>query len=308
MRVISCLLPLLCLGSAALADTPSPISAYQLCPAAISLAARGSAVPAGLLPAIGRVESGRPDPLTGEIESWPWTINAAGVGHFFDTKDDAIAAVRALQAAGIQSIDVGCMQINLMHHPHAFTDLEEAFDPLSNARYAVSFLTALHVQTGDWTAAAAAYHSQTPGLADEYARRVMAAWGKPYAPGGVMAERARPAAIPVYGAFAGQDRLYAPLARPDLAYQAFATPAMSYGALPQVAGYRASGGCWHSALRGARLPVACRVAAAFRRLSRPLRAATTLARQHAGASGQRVALHDRSNLPTDFGRGYADGD
>src|SRR5579884_4260905 len=136
MKRILYVLSLLLTASPVLADTPLPHSPYQLCSRAIALAERGAGLPAGLLPAIGRVESGRPDPLTGGVQPWPWTINAEGVGHFFDTKADAIAAVQALQAQGIRSIDVGCMQINLMHHPDAFATLDEAFDPLANARYA----------------------------------------------------------------------------------------------------------------------------------------------------------------------------
>ena len=88
----------------------------------------------------------------------------------------AIAAVQALQAAGIRSIDVGCMQVNLFYHPTAFASLDEAFDPLANARYAARFLAVLYRREGTWPAAAAAYHSQTPALGAAYAQRVMAAW------------------------------------------------------------------------------------------------------------------------------------
>ena len=62
-----------------------------------------------------------------------------GRGHFYDSKAEAVAAVRAMQARGIQSIDVGCGQINLMHHPDAFANLELAFDPQANATYAARF-------------------------------------------------------------------------------------------------------------------------------------------------------------------------
>ena len=108
---------------------------------------------------------------------WPWTINADGDGAFFDTKAQAIAAVRALQARGVRSIDVGCMQISLLHHPDAFATLDQAFDPATNADYGAGFLRRLYTQTGDWAAAAAQYHSATPTLAAEYRQKVMAAWG-----------------------------------------------------------------------------------------------------------------------------------
>ena len=125
----------------------------------------GTAVPPQLLAAIGRVESGRRDPVTGAWGAWPWTINAEGSGSYFDTKAEAIQAVQALQARGVRSIDVGCMQVNLMHHPTAFPTLDMAFEPAVNADYAARFLVELHEQTGDWTTATADYHSSNPARA-----------------------------------------------------------------------------------------------------------------------------------------------
>jgi soluble lytic murein transglycosylase-like protein len=122
------------------------------------------------------VESGRRDEVTGVVHPWPWTANAEGQGYFYATKADAIAAVSAMQARGIRSVDVGCGQINLMHHPAAFPNLEQAFDPQANAAYAAHFLRELFQQTGDWTKAAAMYHSATPELGAEYQHKVMAAW------------------------------------------------------------------------------------------------------------------------------------
>ncbi|MDP9095743.1 MAG: transglycosylase SLT domain-containing protein [Pseudomonadota bacterium] len=129
-------------------------------------------VPDKILPSIARVESGRLDASTGKIRPWPWTINVDGVGYFFDSKPQVIAAVQALQAKGKRSIDVGCMQVNLMHHPKAFADLDEAFDPATNARYAVKFLVALYQQTRDWPLATAWYHSSTPEFGEQYQRLV----------------------------------------------------------------------------------------------------------------------------------------
>ena len=147
-----------------------------LCRGAIAAAERSSTIPPQLLAAIGMVESGRRDPANGLRAPWPWTINAEGQGSYFDTKAQAIAAVRALQAHGVQSIDVGCMQVNLMHHPNAFATLEQAFDPSANAAYAARFLTELHTQSNDWPRAAGLYHSATPELGAAYQAQVASAW------------------------------------------------------------------------------------------------------------------------------------
>jgi hypothetical protein len=126
--------------------------------------------------AVGLVETGRQDPVSGAWRPWPWTINAEGKGLFFDSKSEAIAMTRSLQADGIRSIDVGCMQVNLMQHPDAFATLDEAFDPKRNANYAGRFLTQLFRRSGDWMIAAGWYHSTTSDRAVEYVKRVMAKW------------------------------------------------------------------------------------------------------------------------------------
>lgn len=155
---------------------PRGYSEGHLCRAAITEAERGANIPRGLLQAIGRVESGRRDPETGQFAPWPWTINAEGEGKYFPTREAAIAHVRQLQARGVRIIDVGCMQVNLHHHPNAFASLEQAFDPLINAQYAARFLTELNGGRADWRQAAGHYHSQTPERAGPYREKVLAAW------------------------------------------------------------------------------------------------------------------------------------
>ena len=153
--------------------------ASVLCQQATGSAERSSGVPDQLLDAISRVESGRYDAAQGMVRAWPWTINARGTGHFYATKQEAVEAAKAFQAQGVQSMDVGCTQINLMYHPEAFASLEDAFDPGRNAAYAARFLTELFHQAGSWPHAAAAYHSQTPELGTDYQRKVLEAWADP---------------------------------------------------------------------------------------------------------------------------------
>lgn len=157
---------------AARPPTRAPID----CETAIAAAEPGGDTAPGLLHAIGLVESGRRDPRTGERHPWPWTVSAEGVGTYYPTKAEAIAAVEALRAHGTDSIDVGCMQVNLFFHPTAFATLDDAFDPALNTRYAARFLRSLYARTHDWPAAAAAYHSFTPGPGAQYAKLIAAVW------------------------------------------------------------------------------------------------------------------------------------
>jgi hypothetical protein len=179
VRAALAVLLLLPLGSAWAAGPHSaaaPSEAGALCLPAIAAAERATGIPAGLLRSIALVESGRPDPASGRTVPWPWTINAEGAGRTFETKAQAVAATRALLAAGVRSIDVGCAQVNLHHHPQAFDSLEAAFDPATNLGYAARFLLRLRATTGSWAYAAAGYHSQTPEFGHAYAQRVMAVW------------------------------------------------------------------------------------------------------------------------------------
>ena len=152
-------------------EPPSP------CVAAIAAAEGTTRIPAAFLSAMGLVESGRTH--GGPAAPWPWTISASGVGHFYATKIEAINAAREFQAHGVPSIDVGCLQINLVYHPEAFASLEQAFDPAANAQAAARLLESLFQETRSWPRAAAAYHSRTPALGQAYARKVLDAWAAP---------------------------------------------------------------------------------------------------------------------------------
>lgn len=133
-------------------------------------------IPQNLLAAISKVESGKKDGKTQEIQAWPWTINVQGQGTFFSTKTQAINAVRKLLAKGIKSIDVGCMQVNLHHHKDAFKTLEQAFDPKHNVDYAARFLSNLRETHGSWMSAVAHYHSARPVHHIPYKKKVLKKW------------------------------------------------------------------------------------------------------------------------------------
>src|SRR5471032_3062652 len=119
--VLSAMVLLPC--SQAYAQTDSLIEGAKLCTRHLPRYEREYAIPTHLLSAIASTESGRyHDGLKIKVP-WPWTINVEGKGYFFDNKDQAVAAVRKFKAQGAQSIDVGCMQVNLQQHPQAFVSL-----------------------------------------------------------------------------------------------------------------------------------------------------------------------------------------
>jgi hypothetical protein len=149
------------------------------CAEAARTAEQTQQVPQQFLEAMGRVESGQYVPGHTALVAWPWTVNAEGRGYFYNTKQEAIQAVRDMQQRGVESIDVGCLQINLRQHPDAFSSLEHAFDPVENTVWAAHFLKTLYARTGSWPHAAAAYHSFTPDIGAVYQQKVLEAWASP---------------------------------------------------------------------------------------------------------------------------------
>ncbi len=148
--------------------------ADRACDASAARAERDWNVPAGVLSAVGTVESGRQHGPLGAAP-WPWTINAAGRGYYFDSKAEAIDAVLALMQRGYPYIDVGCFQIDIAYHPDLFRSLDEAFDPERNAQAAARLLATERARVPDWATAVAHYHSATPSLGGPYLQRVRAA-------------------------------------------------------------------------------------------------------------------------------------
>jgi hypothetical protein len=152
------------------------IEGAKLCTKQLPQYEKQNGIPAHLLSAIAATESGRYHEDLKIRIPWPWTINAAGRGYYFDSKQEAVAAVNKLRSRGVQSIDVGCMQVNLHHHPEAFASLDEAFDPQHNVAYAASFLRELYDEEKSWKRAAADYHSKETTKGSQYVGQVYDSW------------------------------------------------------------------------------------------------------------------------------------
>ncbi|HMS94759.1 MAG TPA: transglycosylase SLT domain-containing protein [Tabrizicola sp.] len=142
----------------------------ELCRQAAASAAEATGVPYDVLLAISVVETGR------EGQPWPWTVNIGGEGHWSDTAEDAAALVESALVSGLTNVDLGCFQLNLYWHSAGFQSIEDMLDPSQNAFYAAGFLAEKYMQTGDWSLAAAAYHSATPEHAELYQTRFDATW------------------------------------------------------------------------------------------------------------------------------------
>jgi Transglycosylase SLT domain len=140
-----------------------------LCDGAAIAASETSGVPADVLRALTRTETGRAS--GGALQPWPWAINQAGEGAWFATRDDMLDHIRGLVSAGATNFDVGCFQLNYRWHATGFASLEDMADPGQNAHYAAGFLAQKYAASGDWGQAAAAYHSGTPELAARYRTR-----------------------------------------------------------------------------------------------------------------------------------------
>lgn len=149
---------------------------WTMCAKATNHIERTEGIPRQLLRAISKAESGRFHRGKQVVMAWPWTVMAEGRGRYLETKAEAVAEVKALRARGVKNIDVGCMQVNLHYHPHAFASIEDAFDPLTNVTYGASFLKTLATEHGSWARAAAYYHSQNPARYRTYRAKIREIW------------------------------------------------------------------------------------------------------------------------------------
>lgn len=142
------------------ADASTVSDPPDLCIAASEIAAKRTGVPLPILLAVTLTETGRN--TENGLRPWPWAVNQDGTGHWFTTAAEAVQFVEDQLDLGLQNFDVGCFQINHRWHSKGFRSTVDMFSPTSNALYAARFLSQLYAEYGDWSLAAAAYHSRTP--------------------------------------------------------------------------------------------------------------------------------------------------
>jgi hypothetical protein len=159
-------------AAAAVEDRGKGIADLRQCDVALREAAKANGVPARLLLALAPIESGVVS-RSGQIYPWPWTLNVNGHGsYYFRSRAAAERHLNALIAAGIDNVDIGCLQVNWHWHGLAFVSPAAALAPALNAQYAASLLRKYRVQTGTWSGAVGLYHSHDTRLAEVYRCRV----------------------------------------------------------------------------------------------------------------------------------------
>jgi len=104
---------------------------------------------------------------------WPWTLNVAGRGMYFATREEAYAAINGLLASQRCDFDVGLMQVNWCYHGKRFASPWDALAPATNIRVAEDILTENLRRSGSLMKAVAWYHSANPKRGRPYFARFM---------------------------------------------------------------------------------------------------------------------------------------
>ncbi len=134
-------------------------------------------IPHTVLYAVALTESGKRVRPADVYRPWPWTLNIAGRGYFFDSRQEAWQALMEHLKNGKRSIDIGLMQVNWRYHQDRLGTPWQALDPYHNLRVGAWILHDCYVTRQDWWASVGCYHAPTNShRADQYRRRVVSRW------------------------------------------------------------------------------------------------------------------------------------
>ena len=134
-------------------------------------------IPQSVLYAVALTESGKRVAPADRYRPWPWTLNVAGRGYFFESRQAAWQALMAHLEDGRRSIDIGLMQVNWHYHQKRLGTPWQALDPYHNLRVGAGILQDCYLTRQDWWASVGCYHSPTNShRADQYRRRVVSRW------------------------------------------------------------------------------------------------------------------------------------
>ncbi|WP_084609625.1 transglycosylase SLT domain-containing protein [Sedimenticola selenatireducens] len=146
-------------------------------PAGYRAIATAQGIPHTLLYAIALTESGKLIKTAGDYRPWPWTLNLAGRGYFFDSRLEAWQALTAWIGEGRRSIDIGMMQVSWKYHKDKLGNTWQALDPYHNLRVGAAILRACYQTRQDWWSSVGCYHAPAnESRADRYRQRVVLHW------------------------------------------------------------------------------------------------------------------------------------
>ena len=91
-------------------------------------------IPYTVLYAVALTESAKKIRPPAVYRPWPWTLNIAGRGYFFDSRMAAWQALTAWLGTGRRSVDIGLMQVNWRYHKKRLGTPWQALDPYHNLR------------------------------------------------------------------------------------------------------------------------------------------------------------------------------
>ncbi|MGM8229149.1 hypothetical protein ACSV5M_21410 [Cellvibrio sp. ARAG 10.3] len=137
-------------------------------------------VPADVLFAVCLQESGKR--WQDKHLPWPWTLNIAGKGAYYDTPADAQRQLLQVINGGSCRVDIGLCQVHWCAHKKNFTAPVQLLNPYINLAYAAKLIRSEYDYTQrkgnpDWWVAVGRYHSPgNPKRASQYRERVKARW------------------------------------------------------------------------------------------------------------------------------------
>ena len=136
-----------------------------------------SGIPYTVLYAVALTESAKKIRTPAVYRPWPWTLNIAGRGYFFDTRLSAWQALMAWLGKGRRSVDIGLMQVNWRYHKKRLGTPWQALDPYHNLRVGAGILKDCYTTRQDWWTSVGCYHAPSnPQRAHQYRRRVVSRW------------------------------------------------------------------------------------------------------------------------------------
>ncbi len=159
----------------------TPLYAAKTIPPMYQTVADYTGVPAKILYAVALSESGRT--VAGKFEPWPWTLNIAGKGKYFDSRQAMFDSLMDVLQSGATNVDIGPMQTNWHWQFERAISPWQITDPGYNIKTAAEILKEHYQATGDWWIAVGKYHraSDKPKHkqgAARYAERVRKRWSR----------------------------------------------------------------------------------------------------------------------------------